>query len=102
TSFMAFDDDRVVAFLTSHRYDVDDEAIGKTIGWVDHLGTLPTHRRRGIASALIIRALGAYRAEGWTHAAIEVDNDNPTGARGLYGSLGFAPWRGSVTWERRL
>ncbi|MFM9225625.1 MAG: GNAT family N-acetyltransferase [Actinomycetota bacterium] len=102
TSFMAFDDDRVVAFLTSHRYDVDDEAVGKTIGWVDHLGTLPTHRRRGIASALITRALGAYRAEGWTHAAIEVDNDNPTGARGLYGSLGFAPWRGSVTWERRL
>lgn len=100
TSFMAHDGDRVVAFLTSHRYEVDDEAIGMKIGWVNHLGTLPTHRRRGIASGLISRALAAYRAEGWTHAAIEVDDDNPTGARGLYGSLGFVPWRGSATWEK--
>ena len=100
TSFMAHDGDRVVAFLTSHRYDVDDEAIGMKIGWVNHLGTLPTHRKRGIASGLIARALSAYRGLGWTHAAIEVDDDNPTGARGLYGSLGFAPWRGSVTWEK--
>jgi len=102
TSFMAFEDDRVVAFLNSHRYDVDDEATGMTIGWVNQLGTLPTHRRRGIATALVSGALRAYRAEGWTHAAIEVDDDNPTGARGLYGSLGFTPWRGSVTWEKRL
>lgn len=100
TSFMALDGDRVVAFLTSHRYEVDDEAIGMRIGWINHLGTLPGYRRRGIASALIARALSAYAAEGWTHAALEVDNDNPTGARGLYHSLGFEQWRGAVTWEK--
>lgn len=100
TSFMALAGGRVVAFLTSHRYPVDDEVTGMEIGWVNHLGTLATHRKRGIASALVATALAAYRTHGWTHAAIEVDDDNPTGARGLYGALGFAPWRGSVTWEK--
>ena len=100
TSFMALDNDTVVAFLVSHRYDVDDDAAGMQIGWINQLGTLPDYRRRGVASALIGRALSAYRAEGWTHAALEVDNDNPTGAHGLYSSLGFEPWRGAVTWEK--
>ena len=102
TSYMALDNDRVVGFLTSHRYPVDDDAARMQIGWVNHLGTLPTHRRRGIASALVTTALEAYRNEGWSHAAIDVDNDNPTGARGLYDALGFEPWRGSVTWEKPL
>ncbi len=100
TSFMALDGDRVVAFLVSHRYQVDDEAAGMQIGWINHLGTLPGYRRRGIASALVARALSAYADRGWTHAALEVDNDNPSGARGLYATLGFEPWWGAITWER--
>ena len=102
TSLMAVEQGRVVGFLTSHRYEVDDEALGMKVGWVNHLGTLASHRRRGIASAMVSTALASYRVQGWTHAAIEVDDDNPTGARGLYGSLGFEPWRGAVTWEKRL
>ncbi|MGA1361789.1 MAG: GNAT family N-acetyltransferase [Ilumatobacteraceae bacterium] len=97
TSFMALDDGgNIIGLLLSHRYESDDEVVGNPYGWIDKLATLRDWRGRGVASHLIMHALAAYDSRGWTHAALGVDTDNPTGAHGLYTSLGFTHWRGQV------
>ena len=45
-------------------------------------------RRRGVARALIVGALLALRQRGLTSAVLGVDADNPTGALGLYETVG--------------
>ncbi|MEY3070679.1 MAG: hypothetical protein RL473_786 [Actinomycetota bacterium] len=96
-SFFALDsENKIIGLLLSHRYESDDTALGKRIGWIDKLATLAEHRRKSIAKSLIIQALNAYRNDGLSHGALDVDTENPTGAYGLYKSIGFSQFRGKV------
>jgi ribosomal protein S18 acetylase RimI-like enzyme len=100
-SFFALDsNNNIVGLLLSHRYESDDEILGKRIGWIDKLATLSEHRGKAIGRSLITHALAAYCRDGLTHAALDVDTENPTGAYGLYTAVGFSTFRGSVTYER--
>lgn len=102
-SFFALDsDNNIVGLLLSHRYESDDEALGKRIGWIDKLATLAEHRKQSIGKSLITHALAAYQRDGLTHAALDVDTENPTGAYGLYTAVGFSTFRGKVTYERKV
>jgi hypothetical protein len=51
---------------------------------------------------LIAHSLGAFAAQGFTHGAIGVDSDNPSGAGGLYSSLGFETRYRWMTLRRTL
>ena len=95
-------DGAVVGFCLAHRYEADDEAIGRRDGWIEQLGTLAAYRGRGIASALLVESLHAFVAAGLSHASIGVDGDSPTGAARLYRSLGFEPRQRSITHEIAL
>ena len=100
-SFFALDsNNNIVGLLLSHRYESDDEVLGKRIGWIDKLATLAEHRKQSIGKSLITHALAAYQRDGLTHAALDVDTENPTGAYGLYTAVGFSTFRGKVTYER--
>ena len=102
-SFFALDsENKIIGLLLSHRYESDDTALGKRIGWIDKLATLAEHRRKSIAKSLIIQALNAYRNDGLSHGALDVDTENPTGAYGLYKSIGFSQFRGKVTYELQI
>jgi ribosomal protein S18 acetylase RimI-like enzyme len=92
----------IVGLLLTHRYESDDELLEKRIGWIDKLATLAEHRKQSIAKNLIAHALRSYAQIGLTHAALTVDTENPTGAYGLYASLGFELYRGTVTFERQV
>ena len=102
-SFFALDsNNNIVGLLLSHRYESDDEVLGRRIGWIDKLATLAEHRKRSIGKSLITHALAAYKRDGLTHGALDVDTENPTGAYGLYTSMGFSTFRGKVTYERKV
>lgn len=76
----------------------DDQAItGRLDGWIQTLGTLRSHRKRGVASALITRSLHAFVEAGFDHAMLGVDTENPTGAYGIYDELGFEQQHTVVT-----
>ncbi len=101
-SFLAIEGDRVVA-VCLNGYFPDDEAVtGRREGWINNVSTLPSHRKRGIASALIATSLAAFKASGMTHSALGVDSANPTGAYHVYERLGYRPVRRSVTYQRAL
>ena len=94
--------DKIIGLLLTHRYESDDELLGKKIGWIDKLCTLSEFRNQAVAKNLIAHALAKYKAIGLTHAALTVDTQNPTGAHGLYSKLGFEFFRGSTTFERQI
>ena len=100
-SFFALDQyEKIIGVLLSHRYESDDEVLGKRIGWIDKLATLSEHRKKSVGKSLITHALAAYKRDGLTHAALDVDTENPTGAYGLYTAVGFSTFRGKVTYDR--
>ena len=47
-------------------------------------------------------AMGAFGADGWEHAARDVDTENPSGAHGLYASLGYEKVTGSRMYSIEL
>ena len=101
-SSVALAGDEVVAFLLADRFPQDDEVRGHAEAWISTLGTLREWRGRGIASALIVRALHAFRADGLDHAMIGVDAESLTGAAALYRGLGFVEETRYASWGRPL
>ena len=79
----------IAAYLESNEYDAVAEATGIREAYVAKVGTSDTHRRRGLASALLRLALERYREAGFDRAALDVDSENPTGALGVYERAGF-------------
>jgi GNAT superfamily N-acetyltransferase len=58
--------------------------------------------RRGLARALIARALVVLRDRGMIGAILEVDSANDTGALGLYESAGFRVEHRSSSWRKPM
>lgn len=89
-SFAACEGDRVVAFCTVE-WDPEDAATrGFTEFYLHKVGTRRAHRRRGLASLLVTRALHAAAAAGADTLALEVDESSFTDATRVYAHLGFA------------
>jgi mycothiol synthase len=101
-SFLALAGEEVVGYCLNEHYPDDEELLGRRDGWIGSLGVLREWRKRGVASALVVRSLRAFAGEGFTHASIGVDSDNPTGAAGLYRALGFEPQTRSITFQRTV
>lgn len=95
-SWMALGGDRIVSFSLNAHYPSDEELTGRRDGWVFSLGTDPNYRKMGIASALVIASCHSFAEAGFTHGALGVDSENPTGAYRIYERLGFRPLHRSV------
>lgn len=98
-SLLALAEGRVVGYSLNEHYPDDEALTGRREGWIGNLGVLRGFRKRGIASALIGRSMRLFADAGFTHAAIGVDTENPTGAARLYRDLGFVPVHRSVIHE---
>jgi mycothiol synthase len=97
SSFLVLDGEDVAGYLLSYFWAADAEATGLREGYVGQLGVRPAWRGRGLGSALLGRALVAYREEGYDRAGLDVDTENATGALGLYERHGFAVTTRRVT-----
>jgi mycothiol synthase len=101
-SFLATRDDLVAGYLISAVYPQEFAAKGRREGWVWLLGVRPGHRGRGVASALLVTAMEAYRDAGLDHATLSVDSANTTGAGALYERLGFRVDERGTTMEKAV
>jgi GNAT superfamily N-acetyltransferase len=86
-AFVAWERERPVGIATGYLHDA---AVG-----VMGVGVVPSARRRGIGSALTLRAATAFPGAdmAWLHPSDE--------ARGMYERLGFAPVSQWEVWVRR-
>ncbi|MDQ3931425.1 MAG: GNAT family N-acetyltransferase [Actinomycetota bacterium] len=100
-SVVAVDDGTgdVIGLCANQAYPEDEAVTGRRDAWIAQLGTLRAVRGRGVASAMIAWSLAEFADAGFSHALLEVDTDNPTGAARLYRSLGFDTLHRSVIYE---
>lgn len=82
------------------RYKADPRP--QPVGVISSVGTLPAHRRRGLASWLVAETLLRLQRAGARHASLYVDGQNPTGAVDVYRNLGFELAFETEVWEAKL
>jgi mycothiol synthase len=86
---VAWDGDEVAGSVQSWIWRTENEGLGVRRGWLEHISVRRPWRRRGLARAIIADSLRRLRAAGMDEAMLGVDAENPTGALGLYESMGF-------------
>ncbi len=86
-----------VGFITC----AEDSRESTPTGFIIQTGTRPDWRGRGLATALVIRALRGCRDAGYATAMLDVNVNNPT-ARRLYDRLGFAAIRRRGAFQRSV
>jgi mycothiol synthase len=99
---VAWDGDEVAGSVMPFVFPDENESLGLSRGWLEHITVRRPWRRRGLASALIVRALRAFRDRGLAEAALGVDAENPTGAVALYEGLGFRRTRTGISYRKPL
>jgi ribosomal protein S18 acetylase RimI-like enzyme len=99
---VAYDGDEIAAAVLNAIYLEENEALGIKRAWLDSVFTRRAWRRRGLARALIVRSFHLLRERGMEIAALGVDAENPSGALGLYESVGFAVTERMTAWRRPL
>jgi mycothiol synthase len=99
---IAFDGEEIAAGVHGE-IDPDENATqGYRRGWTDPVYTRRRWRRRGLASALIGRALVLLRDRGMSSAQLDVDTENANRALSLYERHGFVSDRSAGEWHRRM
>jgi ribosomal protein S18 acetylase RimI-like enzyme len=69
------------------------------VGVVSSVGTMPEHRRRGLATWMVAEGLHRLRAAGATEASLYVDGRSQTRAFDVYRKLGFELAFEAEVWE---
>ena len=91
-SFLALDErDAVAGFVIVDEFAAETEAFGFRPGYIHLVGTVRSSRGRGIASALLVRALTSMAADGYRRSELGVDAASPTEAGRVYERLGYRP-----------
>ena len=90
---------RPAALVISGLEEYEEDRRPQPVGLVGIVGTLPEHRRRGLAAALTAEALRRLRAAGARSSSLYVDAENPTRAYEVYRRLGYEVGFEDEVWE---
>jgi GNAT superfamily N-acetyltransferase len=101
-SFLALSDGDVIGLSLNAHFPEDEELLGRRDGWIETLGVVKEWRKKGVATALLQASFNAFVGEGFTHAALGVDTENPNAALKLYTNQGFQPTHRSITSQKAI
>jgi len=93
------EDGRPAALVISGLEEYEEDRRPQPVGLVGVVGTLPEHRRQGLAAALTAEALRRLRAAGARSSSLYVDAQNATRAYDLYRQLGYEVGFEDEVWE---
>ena len=99
---IGWDGEEVAGEVTTTVPAEENERHGRARVYVASVSVRRPWRRRGLARSLLASSLVAAREAGFTTASLGVDTDSPTGATGLYESLGFAPEKTFTTYRKPM
>ena len=69
---------------------------------IEYIGVHRRARGRGVAKGLLLTVITDAAVRGRSSVGLEVDADSPTGADGLYRSLGWETRYVTQSWHRTL
>ena len=75
---------------------------GREGSYVDYIGVHRRARGRGVAKALLFTVIRDAAERGRDRVGLEVDADSPTGADGLYTSLGWVTDYATESWHKDI
>lgn len=101
-SRLALEGDQVVGLGLVSVDEEHNARDGAAEMWVERVGTVPSHQRRGVAAALISDVLRAGAAGGFRRAGLGVDHDSAARATALYERLGFVATRRTLAYVKDL
>lgn len=101
-SFLAVAGDEVVGLALNAHFPEDEQTLHRKDGWVETLGVVREHRRKGVATALLKASFNVFVGAGFTHSALGVDTESPTDAFTLYTGLGYKPTHRSLTSQLQI
>ena len=102
SSYLVLDGQTIAAYVLGYEWEADTAVTGIKELYIGYLGTRRSHRGRGLARAALAKVLTGAAHSGYQRAGLGVDADNPTGALGLYESLGFSVHSKWVTYRLPL
>lgn len=76
-----------------------EDADGIEGSYIDYIGVHRRARGRGVAKALLNTVIADARDRGRNRVGLEVDDESPTGADGLYTSMGWVTQYRTQTWQ---
>ena len=79
---------------------VSESSSGPDGSYVSYLGVLEAARGRGVAKGLLRTIIADAAGRGRDRVGLEVDADSPTGAAGLYTSMGWETRYVTESWHR--
>ncbi|MCB0895594.1 MAG: GNAT family N-acetyltransferase [Nocardioidaceae bacterium] len=79
---------------------VSESSSGPDGSYVSYLGVLEAARGRGVAKGLLRTIIADAAQRGRDRVGLEVDADSPTGAAGLYTSMGWETRYVTESWHR--
>jgi ribosomal protein S18 acetylase RimI-like enzyme len=82
-SRLALADDELVGYVLSYSSGIPGRF------YIGQVGTVGAWRGRGVATALLADLLTEAGHFGYTHASLDTQADNPSGAAGVYAKVGF-------------
>jgi mycothiol synthase len=99
---VAWAGDEVAGMVRAYINAEENERLHRRRGMVENISVRRPYRRRGLARALIARAIRALRERGMTEGALGVDTENPSGALRLYESCGFVAVKRDAVYRKPL
>lgn len=99
---VAWDGDEVAGVVETFVFAEENELLGLSRAWLEHVSVRRPWRGRGIARALIVESMRRIRARGYAAALLGVDAENPTGAVRLYEGVGFRVIGRGQAWRRPI
>lgn len=99
---IAWHGDEVVGGILNFIDKEENEAFGRKWGHTENIFVTRPWRGRGIARALIARSLEVLRDRGMEEATLDVDTENPSGAVGVYESVGYVTEKEFTFYRKEL
>lgn len=81
---------------------VGPDSAGREASYIDYIGVHRRARGRGVAKSLLHTVIADAAERGRSGVGLEVDADSPTGADGLYASMGWETAYRTQSWHRDL
>lgn len=99
---VAWDRDEVAGMILNYIREDENQRFNRKRGFTEDISVRRPWRRRGLATALLVRSLKLLKAQDMDEAALGVDTDNPSGALKLYERLGFRPVRTMISYRKLI